>query len=263
VIPVAPIEGTHGDAGRIALQYGPFVLAYDQKMNPDGPAPAAARLVTSGPRPEVLPGLPVRVRARVTSARRPEPVPAVLVPFADAGVSGGTYRVWLRDPNAPADSNTGSVLLEAEESRSRAGNAIGSILDGDPASIVVTFDGSKQPEDWYAVTLAEPARIARITFAHGRNYHDGGWFDASKGRPRVEVKGAGANDTTWRAVGTLDSYPPTTSADPKGLKPGQVFEIKLSEPVDVAAIRVVGAPASGDNPAQAFSSCGEIEAFAP
>jgi DUF1680 family protein len=262
VIPVAPIVGTHGNDGRIALQYGPFVLAYDQKNNPDGPAPAAARLVTSGPRPEVVPGLPVRVKARVTSARKPEPVPAVLVPFADAGVTGGTYRVWLRDPHSAAGSTTNvSLLIESEESRSRGGNVNGSILDGDPASFVVTFDQSKQAEDWYAVTLPEPAKVGRITFAHGRVFHDGGWFDASRGKPRVEVKGV--NEKAWRTVGAIDSYPPTTATDPKGLKSGQVFEIKLSEPLEVSAIRVVGAPASGDNPAQAFSSCGEVEAFAP
>jgi hypothetical protein len=31
--------------------------------------------------------------------------------------------------------------------------------------------------------------------------------------------------------------------------------------VRALAIRVVGKPASGDNPAQAFSSCAELQAF--
>jgi len=110
-------------------------------------------------------------------------------------------------------------------------------------------------------TAYRTIKIGRVVHRHGQSFHDGGWFDASKGKPRVEVQGV--NENTWRTIGALESYPSTTATDPKGLKPGQVFEIKLSEPVEAAAIRVIGAPASGDNPAQAFSSCGEIEAFAP
>jgi hypothetical protein len=37
---------------------------------------------------------------------------------------------------------------------------------------------------------------------------------------------------------------------------------KLSVPVKAWGIRVIGKPASGDNPKQAFSSCGELQAFA-
>ena len=46
------------------------------------------------------------------------------------------------------------------------------------------------------------------------------------------------------------------------LKPGQPFALRLKQPVAALAVRVIGDPASGDNPAQAFSSCAEIEAFA-
>ena len=34
------VAGAHTNEGRAALRYGPFVLAYDQKLSPDAEAPA-------------------------------------------------------------------------------------------------------------------------------------------------------------------------------------------------------------------------------
>ena len=56
-------------------------------------------------------------------------------------------------------------------------------------------------EDWFAVTLDAPAVIGRVVFMHGRNFHDGGWFDASAGKPKVQVlrdKGG-----PWETIGEL------------------------------------------------------------
>ena len=39
------------------------------------------------------------------------------------------------------------------------------------------------------------------------------------------------------------------------------FTLRLATPVTALALRVVGTPATGDNPKQAFSSCGELQAF--
>ena len=66
---------------------------------------------------------------------------------------------------------------------------------------------------------------------------------------------------TWETVGTLDDYPATTAADSKGLKEGQTFSVVLKEPVQVVGVRVIGKPACGDNPKQAFSSCGGLQAY--
>ena len=55
-------------------------------------------------------------------------------------------------------ANKASVLEDGRESRSRQGNQNGSIIDGDPSSVVVTYDGSTAKQDWFAVTLAAPAR---------------------------------------------------------------------------------------------------------
>ena len=76
---------------------------------------------------------------------------------------------------------------------------------------MVTYDGTSAKEDWYAVTLPAPARIARVVFKHGQNFHDGGWFDTRGGKPRVQVqtKSGGA----WETVGELAGYPATTATD--------------------------------------------------
>jgi hypothetical protein len=150
-------------------------------------------------------------------------------------------------------------LLDGQESRSRIGNVGGSIIDDDLQSFVVTFSNKRPAEDWYAVTLNEPVTVARVVFAHGQTFHDGGWFDASTGKPRVQVKTAA--DAQWQTVGELKDYPATTATDPAGLKEGERFTCGLASPTRVLAVRVIGKPASGDNPKQAFSSCAELQAF--
>ena len=57
------------------------------------------------------------------------------------------------------------------------------------------------------------------------------------------------------------TIPLTTATDPAGLKGGERFTCQLAKPVKVFAIRVIGKPACGDNPQQAFSSCAELQAF--
>ena len=61
---------------------------------------------------------------------------------------------------------------------------------------------------------------------------------------------------------TLADYPATTPTNHRDLKPGQQFSLRLSDPVRAVAVRIVGKPACGDSPRQAFSSCAELEAFA-
>ncbi len=148
-------------------------------------------------------------------------------------------------------------MSDAEESRSRQGNVDGSILDGDLGSFVVTFDNRPAKEDWFALTFAAPVTISRVLFAHGKSFHDGGWFDASAGKPRVEVQRD--HNGKWETVGTLGDYPATSATDGKNLTPGQSFPLRLTSPVRVVAIRVVGKPACGDNPKQAFASCAELQ----
>ena len=68
--------------------------------------------------------------------------------------------------------------------------------------------------------------------------------------------------SAWETVGELSDYPATTATDNKKLKPGQTFTLRLTNPENVLAVRVIGVPACGNKPNQAFSSCGELQAFA-
>jgi uncharacterized protein len=254
------VTGTHGNAGRAALTWGPFVLAYDARINPGLPAPAGLGFAELGKPPFTLrPGPPLVFGAEVRSARQAQSMRANFVTFADAGRDGGAYRVWLRAPGADWPKNE-SLLADGEESRSRPGNQNGSVIDGDRATFVVTFDARPAKEDWFAVSLSEPVAVARVVFTHGKNFHDGGWFDASRGRPRIQVQRAKGGP--WETVGELAEYPATTATDAGGLKPGQSFTLRLTQPVQAVAVRAVGAPAGGDNPKQAFCSCAELQAFA-
>lgn len=258
------ILGDHGNAGRAALAWGPLVLAYDMNRSPQREAPALLVLGEIRGRPQLVlrssPGEPLRWETMVRSVRQPEPHPAVFVPFADAGADGGRYQVWLRAPGE-ALPQADSLSAFMPESRSREGNVAGSVTDGDASTFVVTFDGRPAQEDWFAVEFDAPATVGRVTFVHGQTFHDGGWFDTSGGKPEIQIKRAG--ETPWETVARLDTYPATTATDSQRLKPGQAFTLSLPQPVRAVALRVVGKPASGDNPRQAFSSCAELQVFAP
>ncbi len=254
------IPGDHTNASKAALAWGPFVLAYDTSENPGLPV---LSLVALGDAADQAPATlasaaPLRLTSRVRIPRSPAPEVATLVPFADAGARGGRYAVWLRAPDAALPVSD-SLFAFADEARSQTGNVSGSITDGDPASFVVTFNGRPQAEAWFEVRVPQPVTLGRVVFTHGQNFHDGGWFDTSGGKPRVEVRRT--NDGSWETVGEITDYPATSSRDNGGLKAGQPFQLRLTTPVEAVAVRVIGRPAGGDNPAQAFASCGELEAF--
>ncbi len=281
------VAGDHMNQGKVALLYGPLVLAADEGLlqkvakGKGGPSlPESAPLLINGiavaspklaalkftpePAPEGMrtwPGAQVfRVRG-VT--RKPmemvaigSPVSVGLLPFADAGGTGKRYKVWMP---LPRELYRGNLLLDARESRSRPGNLAGSITDEDFETAVVTFDGKPAAEDWFAAKLDEPALVKRVIFGHGKTLTDGGWFDASAGKPRVQAKRA--KDGVWETVAELTAYPATTANDSAEMDGGESFICNLPAPVKAWAIRVIGKPACGRNPRQAFSSCSELQAF--
>ena len=280
------VAGDHMNQGKVALFYGPLVLAADEALlSPPFPpktgreetamripinavAVASPKLAAlkfkAEPAPEgfkTWPGAEVFnvrgvTRKPMAPLRMGAPLPVRLVPFADAGGTGSRYKVWLPLPRA---LYSGNLLLDAPESRSRHGNLGGSITDEDFQTAVVTFDGKPATEDWFAVQLDDPALVKRVLFAHGKTFHDGGWFDATAGKPRIQVKRT--KDGTWETVAELSDYPPTTSKNSAEMDGGESFICTLPTPVKAWAIRVVGKPACGDNPQQAFSSCAELQAF--
>ena len=262
------VVGDHKNQGKISVTYGPLVLAAEADLLGDHAglravampgADLAALAVTPEPAPDLVKTWPSAQVFRVNAIpRRPaktgEPAagfPIRLIPFADAGNSGAEYRVWL-----PVGPGGGSLFQDEKESRSRRGNASGSITDGDPGSFVVTFDGRPATQDWFAVTLEAPVRLKRLSFVHGRTFHDGGWFDASGGKPQVQVQKARGG--AWETVGVLGDYPETTATHAAGLAGGESFTCALPQALTVFGVRVRGKPACGDNPRQAFASCGEI-----
>ncbi len=249
--------------GRFAVMYGPLVLAADEGHNPElGPlnrvAPETRTVFGAGQGDALL--------EMVTAARQPggESPPLRLMPFYAVGNDHSPLIVWLRSA-----SNRGSVFAFGDESRSRAGNVSGSIADEDQNTYVVTYDGKPADEDWFAVTLpqatagaagssAPPVTIDTVAFAHGRCFHDGGWFDTSAGKPRIQVRRT--PDGPWENVATLDNYPQTTAEKAPPLRDGQSFQARFA-PIAVYAVRVIGKPARGDRPEQAFSSCAELRAW--
>jgi len=91
------VAGRHGNAGRAALRWGPFVLAYDDAANPDLPAGARPALP-----PEARPapaGEAFVAQSRLGGRERA----ARFLPFAEAGAGCGGYRIWLpeREEGAP------------------------------------------------------------------------------------------------------------------------------------------------------------------
>ena len=272
--------GDHKNEGKIAVLYGPLVLAADSALVPRFPAAggepvplgaiaaAGSDLKSLRIRPEPAPAefrtwagarvfrMEAVTRRAVGSLKRGAPLEIHLIPFADAGGSGSDYKVWLPLPGSGSTSN---LLAQASESRSREGNLDGAITDDDFQSAVVTFNNKTAAEDWFAVALDVPVTVRRIVFAHGKTFHDGGWFDASTSPPQIQVKLS--KEGAWKTVGELTDYPATTATAAAGLKGGECFSCRLTAPMRIWAVRVIGTPACGDNPRQAFSSCAELQAF--
>jgi len=263
------VVGDHNNSGKLAVLYGPLLLAADAALLGDQlkglksvalpSADLAALAVTPEPAPDNYKTWPCAQVFRVNAVPRQasksgQPATALpirLVPFADAGAGGSNFKVWM-----PIGQTEGNLLLEERESRSRRGNISGSITDGDPKTFVLTFDDKAAAEDWFAVTLAAPAELRRVVFVHGKTFHHGGWFNASAGQPQVQVQTA--KKGPWETVGLLRDYPATTATSAAGLNGGERFTCQLSKSVEVYGVRVAGKPASGDAPLQAFASCGEL-----
>jgi hypothetical protein len=242
---------------------GPIVLAADEGHNPDHRPIGRCELAGAGEGQGQF-----HVSRESTTGKGGVPVYDVsapgaanslrLVPFYAAGADSSVFAVWLNRPGFARPAGA-SLLSFAEESQSAVGNQNGSITDDDPTTFVVTFNAQKQQDAWFAVTLPKPAEIGRVVYCHGRTFHDGGWFDTSGSKPRIQVKRSQGG--AWEDVATLASYPDSTAAKPgASLRDGASFEAKFT-PVTAYAVRVIGVPACGDNPTQSFASCGELRAY--
>ena len=268
------VVGTHQNEGKLAIMYGPLVLAADDALLGSNKIPLSALRVPGpdvsslGVAPEPAPPgfntWPAAQVFRINAVGDDQMAPSKnsaanlkirMVPFADAGGDGSAYRIWL--PYKVPSSNR-NLLIDGVEIRSRKPNA-GSIIDGDPQTIAVTFNNKRAAQDWFGVELEEPVAIKRVEFTHGKTFHDGGWFDTSGAKPRIEIQSIPGGP--WEKIAELQEYPVTTANDPAELKGGEKFACNLPKPVRACGIRVAGKPACGDNASQAFASCAELQAF--
>jgi uncharacterized protein len=267
--------GSGSNEGRVAVTAGPLVLALDTADNPGIEFPQHVALNGLSPDSLAFQKIPARGNrswpdqahwscnvvdlAAVARGREPRHR-AVLRPFLDAGSWDATqYAIWLRAPGTILEGNAIGPFTFGNELYSRPGNVDGSIADGDSDTFRVTYDGRPQTEAWFAIQIDQPVWIRAAVYVAGRLFHDGGWFDTTGGKPRFQIRTTA--DAPWIDVAVFDDYPDATAADPKGIHHGMRLSTSFP-PVQAVAIRVIGTPASGDNPTQAFASCAELIAVA-
>jgi hypothetical protein len=251
-MPVRVVAGGQSYADYVAIVRGPQVLALEASLNPA--VQYSHRAAPKSVDPDALAFAEARVPnwgqaysiAGIVGGR---PQTLLLAPFADAR----NYRVWLVRPDR---MTVGQVPLTAfgDESWSRDGTERGSICDERPDTYRNTFTPRTAKLDWYAVELARPVEIARVVYRHGKVFSNGGWFDASEGKPQIQVKRT--KTAEWETVATLDSYPNTNATQPPGLRDGEPFSVKLKETVQAVGIRITG------RPGRLFSSCAELAGYA-
>lgn len=264
------LRGERANAGRAALRWGPFMLAYEQDANLSLPPAQRFALGRGIARLQARPGkrlvfdAPV-ARQPAASEVAPETVAtrgARFLTFADVGAERGLYRVWLHAPGDAQPAPSESLLVGGRESFSRRLRRPGSIVDADPASQVSTLHGTAGDEDWFTVTLPRPITARRVVFTQGTVVAHGGWFNAQAGKPRVQVqRHAGA---AWETLGELADYPPTTATDPGPLANGwdsHEHGLVFAQPERFVALRVIGRPAGGNDAQRAHVTCTELQAF--
>ncbi len=249
-MPVRVLPGGASYPDHVALARGPQVLALEATVNPQAGYLHRASLKNVNAAQIQLQDAAAALPKTWSGSQAYSVDGLNLVPFADAL----NYRVWVLKPGRVP---IGQVALTAfaTESWSKNGNTAGSICDERPDTYRTSFEGKAAKEDWYAVEMEKPADIGRIIFRHGKVFQNGGWFDTSEGKPRIQVRRV--KNGPWETVGKLDTYPDFTSAQVPVLRDGEPFTLRLNQPVRAVAIRVVG------KPARSFSSCAELSAYAP
>jgi DUF1680 family protein len=266
--------GSGSNEGRIAVTAGPIVLALDQADNPGIKIPKYVSLrglttedcqFESEPakgnhswQDETYWACNMRDLMAASQGKKAE-CRVLLRPFFDAGSWDSTrYAVWLQAPGAVLNDDAIGPFTFGREFYSGEGNVNGSIADGDFGTFRVTYDGKPQEQAFFGIAIEQSVKISRAIYVAGSVFHDGGWFDTTGGKPRLQVKKT--SDGPWVDIAVFEDYPAATATDPKGIQPGLRFTVRF-EPVEAVMIRIIGKPASGDNPSQAFASCAELVAF--
>jgi uncharacterized protein len=166
------IVGNHLNQGKVAIEFGPLVLAADEALlkadrqtltsfaiaKPD----VSVLALKSEPAPpgvKTWPGMQL-FRINAVSWKDGSPVAIHLISFADAGGTGSRYKVWLPLPRPPS----AYLPINGVEGLSRPGNQTGSIINENPQTLSATYTSQPAKEDWFEVTLEDPTAIRRQTF---------------------------------------------------------------------------------------------------
>lgn len=257
------IEGTGANTGLFALQYGPVIYAFDLDANRDIPGAMncafdmdlkslAPRLIEKGDRWTAI------VHGYIRQADGSwKPAEITLLPFADAGEKD-YFSAWLAD-RARYNPDGISLFTQVHENCSRSGSNRGSFADNSTATFTSTDNGEKRDQDWFEVDAGWHAKYNLIVFRHGKSTPTGGWFDTSKGRPKILLK----SWHDYKEVAEITDYPATTAISPGALTDGQAFRVVIPKDKREPAfrVRVSGTPATGSNPEQNCASCSEIQVF--
>jgi DUF1680 family protein len=99
-LPVQMLDGGKSYPGYIAIKYGPQVLAVDQALNPEikdmdelSMASSDVKSISKTLLPDKWVGFQI---FGASGFYKGKPVDLNLVPFADAGQTGGDIRVWIK-----------------------------------------------------------------------------------------------------------------------------------------------------------------------
>lgn len=238
------VVGDHLNAGRVAFQYGPLVLAADESLLPSEADSLGQYFLTS----QTLDGLDFAVESAPAMARTWAgsqvfkikasvrrttgnqssffPTELRLRPFAEAGAFGSRYDVWLPLAERSAVPN---VLIEGapsfilnpgapEESVATVTN-VDYLNDEEPHTIATVSTPTPTMEAAVCVQLRRPALVRRVTFAHGLTLRNGGWFDTTLEKPILEIQKE--SNGPWIRAGVFADYPDTRADDGSALTGGQ------------------------------------------
>lgn len=295
---VRALPGGPSYSDYIALQRGPQILAMERRLNPDVPylertalARAPAEIsVTAVEAPVDWPGRQVyevdgiALKENPSKELAPDGVRLRFVPFADAI----EYRIWTSPPknlplSIPAVTAFARGWASAQDNRAGPYNNTEALTDENPqtfcivdptspslAKVIQGVSDKKGDPVWFAVMLEQPETISRIIFRHGPFAENGGWFDTSAGKPRIQITriprgrlpwlsrenpALPINESDWVTVATIDAYPDVNGASHSPLTDGQAFEVKLEKHVRIYGVRIIGRPAL-DN-----VTCSELSAY--
>ena len=295
---VSALPGGSSYPDYVALRRGPQILALERRLNPEVPylertalaqhsqevsvTPISAPIDWPGRQVYEVDGVALRLDAAGILA--PKRGRLRFVPFADAV----EYRVWTMKSaelpqEAPAVTAFARGWASTQGIRVNAYNSTEALTDENPqsfctvdptvissiASMVEGARGKKDDPVWFAVMLEQPETITRVAFRHGASTAEGGWFDTSGGKPRIQVTRVPRGTTPWMSrdplplkdsdwitVATLEDYPAVNPASSPSATDRQVFEISLPTQIHVYGIRIVG------RSARDYVTCAELSASA-